>query len=117
MRYLWLCIGWIALALGVIGAVLPVVPTVPFLLVAVWAFTRSSPRLGARISRHPTFGPQLRAWRKRGVVGRRAKVFATLTMACGVGWSLWFALDLRIVAMQALICSAVAIWLISRPEV
>lgn len=116
MRFVWLAFGWLALALGVIGAVLPVVPTVPFLLVAVWAFAKSSPRLGARITRHPTFGPQLRAWRKRGVVGRRAKVFATLTMACGVGWSLWFSLDLRIVATQALICSAVAIWLISRPE-
>lgn len=116
MHYLWLALGWLALTLGLIGAVLPVVPTVPFLLIAVWAFARSSPRLGARIMRNPTFGPQLRAWRKRGVIGRRAKVFATVAMTAGVGWSLWFALDPRIVAVQALVCGAVAVWLCTRPE-
>lgn len=116
MRLVWLAFGWLMLGLGVIGAVLPVVPTVPFLLVAVWAFAKSSPRLSARITRHPVFGPQLRAWRKRGVVGRRAKVLATVMMACGVGSSLWLGLDIRLVAVQALICGSVAIWLISRPE-
>ncbi len=116
MRYLWLGIGWMTLTLGVIGAVLPVLPTVPFLLLAVWAFAKSSPRLGVRIMQHPTFGPQMRAWRKRGVVGRTAKIWATLAMAGGVGWSLWFGLDPRIVATQALICGAVALWLVTRPE-
>ncbi|SMO95812.1 YbaN family protein [Paracoccus laeviglucosivorans] len=116
MRLVWLALGWLALGLGAIGVLLPVMPTVPFLLVAVWAFARSSPRLGARIMRHPTFGPPIRAWRKRGIVSRRAKVFATVAMACGVGWSLYFGLDARIVAVQALICGSVAVWLCSRPE-
>lgn len=116
MRLVWLAIGWLMLGLGAIGVALPVVPTVPFLLVAVWAFARSSPRLGARITRHPTFGPPIRAWRKRGVVSRRAKVFATTAMACGVGWSLFFGLDARIVAVQAVICGSVAVWLLTRPE-
>ena len=116
MRVALLALGWLALGLAVIGAVLPVVPTVPFLLVAVWAFARSSPRLGARISRHPTFGPPIRAWRKRGVVGRKAKVFGILAMACGIGWSLWFGLNPWIIATQALICATVAIFLITRPE-
>lgn len=116
MRWILLGIGWFFLGLGVIGAFLPVVPTVPFLLLAIWCFARSSPRLSARIMRNPTFGPQLRAWRKRGVIGRNAKIWATLAMACGVGWSLWLALDLRLVAVQALICASVAAWLITRPE-
>ncbi|MTH66379.1 YbaN family protein [Paracoccus shanxieyensis] len=116
MRLVWLAIGWLMLGLGAIGVALPVVPTVPFLLVAVWAFARSSPRLGARITRHPTFGPPIRAWRKRGVVSRRAKFFATTAMACGVGWSLFFGLDARIVAVQAVICGSVAVWLLTRPE-
>lgn len=117
MRLMLLGLGWLCVGLGLVGAVLPVVPTVPFLLLAIWAFARSSPRLGARIMRNPTFGPQIRAWRKRGVVGRNAKVCATLAMACGVGWSLWFGLDSRLVAVQALVCGSVAIWLITRPEV
>ncbi|MTH78297.1 YbaN family protein [Paracoccus aestuariivivens] len=117
MRFLWLAVGWLSLTIGVIGAILPVMPTVPFLLVAVWAFAKSSPRLGARIMRHPTFGPPIRDWRKRGVVGRSAKIWATLAMGCGVGWSLWLGLDPRLIAGQALICSAVALWLVTRPEV
>lgn len=116
MKLLWLAFGWLALTLGLIGVVLPVMPTVPFLLVAVWAFARSSPRLGARIMRNPAFGPQIRAWRRHGAVSRRAKIAATLTMACGVCWSLWLGLDPRLIAVQALICSGVALWLIRRPE-
>ena len=116
MKLLWLAIGWLFLALGIIGAVLPVMPTVPFLLVAVWAFTRSSPRLGARITRHPTFGPPIRAWRKRGVVSRTAKLWACFAMACGVGWSLFLGLDPRIIVVQAVICGAVGLWLVRRPE-
>lgn len=116
MRLVLLGLGWLFLGLGIVGAVLPVLPTVPFLLLAIWAFARSSPRLGAKIMRHRTFGPQIRAWRKRGVIGRSAKIWATLAMACGVGWSLWLGLDPRLVSVQALVCASVAIWLITRPE-
>ncbi|MFT4014939.1 MAG: YbaN family protein [Paracoccus sp. (in: a-proteobacteria)] len=116
MRILLYLIGWLFLALGVIGAFLPVIPTVPFLLVSVWAFARSSPRLGARISRHPVFGPPLRRWRKQGIVSRRAKILATGMMTVGVASSLWLGLSPGIVALQALACGTVAIWLISRPE-
>lgn len=116
MQILLQAIGWLFLGLGLIGVFLPVVPTVPFLLVAVWAFARSSPRLGARIMRHPTFGPPLRAWRKNGTIGRKAKIWAVAAMACGVGWTLWLQLDPRVVAAQALVCCAVAAWLVTRPE-
>ncbi|CAM3051561.1 hypothetical protein SAMN04488021_12149 [Paracoccus aminovorans] len=116
MRLLFLGLGWLSLGLGVIGAFLPVLPTVPFLLVAVWAFAQSSPRLSARILRHPTFGPPIRAWRKNGTVGRKAKIWAVAAMACGVGWALWLGLDSRIVAVQALTCAAVGAWLVTRPE-
>ncbi|MBD9528052.1 MULTISPECIES: YbaN family protein [Paracoccus] len=116
MRYLWLALGWLSLTIGLLGVILPVMPTVPFLIVAVWSFAKSSPRLSARITRHPTFGPQIRAWRKRGVIGRPAKIWATLAMTCGVGWSLWLGLDPRLIAGQALVCSAIALWLVTRPE-
>ena len=76
MQLFWLILGWVAAILGAIGLFLPVVPTVPFLLVAVFAFTRSSPRLAAKIMRNPKFGPPIRAWRKRGVIGRGAKIWS-----------------------------------------
>ena len=102
MRIFWLILGWVAALLGAIGLFLPVVPTVPFLLVAVFAFTRSSPRLASKIMRHPKFGPPIRAFRKRGVIGRGAKIWSVTAMAAGVGWAFWLGLDPRIIAVQAL---------------
>ncbi|ABL68131.1 YbaN family protein [Paracoccus denitrificans] len=117
MRYLWFSMGWLTLTLGVIGVFVPVLPTVPFLLLAVWAFMRSSPRLGARIMRHPQFGPPIRAWRKRGVIGRGAKIWAVAGMSAGVAWAVWLGLDPRFIAAQALACTAIAAWLVTRPEI
>lgn len=116
MRFLLLALGWLSLTVGVIGAFLPVMPTVPFLLVAVWAFAQSSPRLSARIMRNRTFGPQIRAWRKNGTIPRRAKIWAVTAMACGVAWALWLGLDPRLVAVQAGCCTLIGAWLVTRPE-
>lgn len=116
MRYLLLALGWVSLAFGIVGAFLPVMPTVPFLLLAVWAFAQSSPRISARIMRHPTFGPPIRAWRRRGVVSRKAKIWACAAMACGVGWALWLGLAPAIIAAQVLACTGIGAWLVTRPE-
>jgi uncharacterized membrane protein YbaN (DUF454 family) len=116
MRVLLLLLGWFSLVVGIIGAFLPVMPTVPFLLIAVWAFAKSSPRLSVRIMRNPTFGPQIRAWRRNGSIGRKAKAWAILAMACGVGWAFWLGMGPRLITMQTLCCTAVGTWLFTRPE-
>ena len=116
MRLLWLVLGVLALMLGTLGAVLPLLPTVPFLLLAAAAFARSSPRLERRILDHPTYGPPVRAWRERGAISRLAKIWATLAMACGVGFSLLAGMPLWIVATQAMICTAIAAFVVTRPE-
>lgn len=116
MRILLHIIGTIAVMLGFIGIFLPVMPTVPFLLIAAWAFARSSPKLQQKILNHPTYGPHVREWQERGAVSRIAKIWAIATMSFGVGVSLWLGLDYRIVFVQAAICAAIAIFLITRPE-
>lgn len=116
IRWVWLAGGWIALALAAIGAALPVLPTVPFVLIAVWCFARSSDRLRQQIEEHRHFGPHVRAWQERGAVSRRAKVFAIGGMAFGVMVTTLLGLDLRLVALQAGICAIVAIYLVMRPE-
>jgi uncharacterized membrane protein YbaN (DUF454 family) len=117
MRMLWLGIGWITVGLGVIGLALPVVPTVPFLLVAAWAFSRSSPRLRAKILNHPKYGPPVRAWQERGAVSRLAKLWAVSAMSFGVGLSWWLGIDPRVVLAQAVICASVGIYVVTRPSV
>lgn len=115
-RWLLLALALGCLALGVAGIFLPLVPTVPFLLVAAWAAARSSPRLHAWLEGHPRFGSLLRQWREAGVVPRRAKWLATVMMAASGGvllavvprpWMAWLAIACM---------TAVLAWLWRRPE-
>jgi hypothetical protein len=73
MRSVYLVLGFIFIALGFVGAFLPVLPTTPFLILATTCFARSSPRLESWLLSHPRFGPSLRAWRERGAIPLRAK--------------------------------------------
>lgn len=78
-RLLYLGLGFASVALGAAGIVLPLLPTVPFMLLAAFCFARSSPRLEAWIVEHPRFGPHVRAWRERGAIspaGKRAALAA-----------------------------------------
>lgn len=117
MRWLLLTVAVVSLALGVVGLFLPVVPTVPFLLLAAWAAARSSPRLLAWLEDHPHFGQSLRDWRHGGVVRRRAKWTATVVMSVSAVSLLWF-VKIRWAAWLAIACMAtVLVWLWMRPEV
>lgn len=116
MRPVWRIIGFLSLGLAAIGTALPVVPTVPFLLVAAWAFTKSSPELREKIRNNPRYGPIVVAWQDPGEVPRLAKIWAIVAMSFGVGLTAWLIGDWRIVAVQAVICAIIAVYLITRPE-
>ena len=81
----YLVIGFLMLALGLVGAFLPVMPTTIFIILAAFCFGRSSPRLEAWLVGHPRFGPSLRAWRDDGAIPARAKILAIAGMAVGYG--------------------------------
>lgn len=80
-RFLYLGLGFVSVALGAVGVVLPLLPTVPFMLLAAFFFARSSPRLEAWIVDHPRFGPHVRAWRERGAIGPAGKRAALVAFA------------------------------------
>ena len=75
--------GLLLLAIGMIGTVVPLLPTTIFLILAAGCFARSSPRLEAWLMEHPRLGPQLIAWRKYGAISRQAKVSACIGMTLG----------------------------------
>ena len=115
-RWCLLALAVLSLALGIAGIFLPVLPTVPFLLLAAWAAGHSSPRLSQWLQTHPRFGAHIADWQRAGVVRRRAKWTATVAMAASAAatWLLlgdhWAALA----AMAAMAC--VLVWLWRRPE-
>lgn len=78
--------GWLCVAVGLVGAVLPVLPTTPFLLVATWAFARSSPRFHRWLLGHRRLGPLLVAWETHRVIPVRAKVAAVAGMTFGMAY-------------------------------
>lgn len=96
VRTLYVGIGLLFVGLGVLGAFLPVLPTTPLLLVALWAFANSSTRLERWLLDHPRLGPRLVAWRQHRVIPLGAKLtawgsmLASLTVMVVVGAS-WLA--------------------------
>ena len=81
VRRAWLALAYVALGLGLVGLVLPAIPTAPFIIVAAWAATRGSRRLHQWLREHRHFGPMLCAWEDHGAVPRRAKWIAYATPA------------------------------------
>jgi uncharacterized protein len=114
-RIAYLSAGIISVALGAIGAFLPLLPTVPFLILAAFCFARSNPVWEQKLLNHPRYGATLRAWREKGVVSRRAKLAATgaFVMSAVLGFAMlsvpWSLIPLCV----GLVCGT---WLWLRPE-
>jgi uncharacterized membrane protein YbaN (DUF454 family) len=116
LRTLWLTIGLFFLALGLVGVLLPVLPTTPFLLVAAAAFAKSSPRLHGWLLGHPFLGPPIRNWEENGAISAGAKRLAIGTMAVVFGLSLWLGLSWKILLAQGVLMSVGAAFILTRPS-
>lgn len=109
-------LGWAALVSGLIGVVLPGLPTTPFLLVAAFAFSRGSPKMRAWLINHARFGPMIADWEKRGAISRRAKTLAVGFMALVFGISLALGLPIWALTLQGICLVGAATFVVSRPE-
>ena len=72
-RILLLTLGWLAIVLGTLGIVLPLLPTTPFMLLAAWCFARSSPRFHHWLLWRSPFGRYLRYWQQHRAMPPGAK--------------------------------------------
>lgn len=115
MKLLWLAAGWLSLVVGFIGIFLPLLPTVPFVLLAAFCFSRGSARCERWLLEHRRFGPVIRDWRENHAVPLRAKQLASVMMAAG-SLVAGFQLPLAWSWVPAACCAAVAVWLWRLPS-
>lgn len=115
-RVLWTVFGWVALALGVIGLFLPVVPTTPFVILAAFAFGRGSPAMRRRLEESRHFGPAIRDWEERGAIRPRHKAAACLLMAASLVGAVILGLPATVLAVQAFALAAAGSFVLTRPS-
>lgn len=114
---LWRALAVVGMALALVGTVLPVMPTVPFLLLAAWGASQGWPAFDRWLLRHPSFGPPIARWRANRAVPRKAKWVSTLMMAAsGTAMQFFDSVPLYMRIATPLIMLAVAVWMWQRPD-
>ncbi|MBV6633595.1 MAG: thiol reductant ABC exporter subunit CydC [Alphaproteobacteria bacterium] len=116
LRPLYFGIGVFCLVLGLVGVFVPGLPTTIFLIIALWAFSRSSQAFHDWLWQHPRFGPSLKAWSEHRVVPRRAKIAAGLMMAASVAIMAALGSPLWVTILVAAICLGVMAYIAPKPE-
>ena len=114
-RLFWVSLGGLSLALAVLGAFLPLLPTTPFLLLSAFCFARSSQRLHDWLVGHPRLGPPIENWRREGAISRRAKLLAVIALVAAFLISLALGAGTTILAIQAVVLSLSGIFILTRP--
>lgn len=116
-RAAWVGAGLVFVLLGVVGLVLPVVPTTPFLLLAAACFARGSRRFYERLLANPTFGPLVAEWRRHRSIPWRTKCWAIGLMSATLAASIVFFVEPPwLEATLAALGVALAAWLASVPS-
>ncbi|ABK44433.1 protein of unknown function DUF454 [Magnetococcus marinus MC-1] len=116
-RHLMVALGWLFFGLGVVGVFLPVMPTTPFMVLALWAFAKGDGKLYRWLYHHVWFGPPLQRWQRWGVIPTRAKMAAIGTMLVSAGFLLWLpgmAVWLKGLVLALMFAAMVFVW--SRPS-
>ncbi|QCI69505.1 DUF454 domain-containing protein [Phreatobacter stygius] len=107
--------GWVCVAIGVVGVILPGIPGTLFLIIAAWLFARSSPRFEQWLVTHPKLGPEVVKWRASGAIAPRVKAIALASMA--LSWGIvWLTAPPIAVVVSGLCLAASALYVGTRPS-
>lgn len=107
--------GGTSFLVGLAGVAVPLLPSVPFMILAAYCFGKGSPDLERRLLMHPATGPHILRWRDKKQIGRSAKRAAYAAFACNGSAGLVF-LEGPIAAFPLLASVAGGLWIWSRAE-
>lgn len=116
VRLVWNIAGGIALALGMIGVVLPVLPTTPFVLLAAFCFSNGSPRMRRWLVNHAIFGPLIANWEAYGAIPRPVKRLSCCVMAAVFLISVVSGVGTTVLVIQAVCLGGAATYVLTRPD-
>ena len=94
--FLWKSAGVFCVGLAILGAILPILPTTVFLIMATGCFAKSSPRMQRKLLNNKTFGPLIHEWQKHRSIPRKAKRVALLMIILSVVWSGYLLQDIML---------------------
>lgn len=107
--------GIIFIGLAILGVVLPILPTTPFLLVAAACFAKSSPTMQQKLLNNKTFGPLIYEWQQNRSIPKKAKRIALLTILLSVVWSAYLLQDIMLISLVFLLVIGPFIFLYRLP--
>ena len=116
MRYVYLSIGFLCVAVGFIGIVVPGIPTTPLILLAAWAFARSSKRFELWLLRHRVFGRLIEDWRNHRGISRKGKITAVVLIVPTFSATIFFAFSFVFDLVFGIFGIALCVYLVTRPE-
>lgn len=116
MRHLWTLGGLASFGLGAVGVFLPLLPTVPFMLLAAFCFARGSESFHRWLVHHPRFGPPIADWRAHGAISRRGKRAAVVAIVAAFAVSMLIGVPATALAVQAAVLACVLVFILTRPS-
>ena len=117
-RALWLSLGMLFLGLGMIGVLLPGLPTTPFMLLAAACFARSSQRFYSWLIYNPLFGEKVRRYRAGHGIPPRIKLIAISLASLFIGYAALFGIPKELIFLRVSVASigVFGVWFIlTRP--
>lgn len=112
---LYVYLGHFALATGIVGVFLPILPTTPFVILAAYCYERGSPRFHALLLENKYIGSYLNDWKQTGSIPLRAKCLAVTMITLSIGYIVWAAPLLIIKVLMSVIGVSVSAYILTRP--
>jgi len=114
LRLTYVLLGWFFLGLGLLGSFLPILPTTPFLLLAIFFFSKSSKKWHGWILNHQIFGPPIQRWQEKHAVKSNVKVWAISVLVFSFSISIYLICELIWLTSGLLLLFAILLFFLMR---